>query len=55
VAKKMISINEAAELYGVDHQTIRRRIADGELPAVRLGARLIRIDPDDLTQLFKPV
>jgi excisionase family DNA binding protein len=51
----MISINEAAEMYGVDHQLIRRLIEDGELPAVRVGKRVIRIDPADLKRVCKPV
>jgi excisionase family DNA binding protein len=57
VAKKMrmISINEAAEQCGVDHQTIRRLISDHELPAVRVGKRVIRIDPADLEHILKPV
>lgn len=55
MAKKMISINEAADYCGVDHQTIRRLISDHELPAVRVGKRVIRIDPADLERILKPV
>lgn len=55
MAQKKISINEAAEVCGVDRQTIRRLIADGELPAMRIGKRLIRIDAADLERIVKPV
>jgi excisionase family DNA binding protein len=34
-----LSISEAALLLGVSRATIQRRIASGELPATRLGAR----------------
>lgn len=48
------SVDQAAALLGVSRNTIRRMIARGELPTVRLGKRLLRIpaaalDPDVLT------
>ena len=46
-----LSVEDAAALEGVSPRTIRRRIADGSLPAVRLGPRLIRINPADLDRL----
>lgn len=49
---RKISMQEAAELYGVSLVTIRRRIYDGTLPASRIGDRLIRIDVDDLERAF---
>ena len=55
MAKKMISIEQAAEMYGVGRQTIRRLISDGEVPAVRVGKRVIRLDVNDLERAFKPV
>lgn len=39
------SIQQAADRMGVSHWTIRRLIADGTIPAYRLGRRLIRLDP----------
>ena len=50
-----LTIAQAAERAGVSTDTIRRRIADGTLPAYRLGPRLIRIDAADLARLIKPV
>ena len=51
----MVSLAEAAELAGVSTKTLRRRIADGILPAYRTGPRLIRLDPADLLELMKPM
>jgi len=42
-----LTIPDAAFRLALSEKTIRRRVASGELPAVRLGAR-IRIDQDDL-------
>lgn len=50
-----ISIREAADLLGVSVDTIRRRIADGSLPAERVGPRLLRVDPADVKALAQPV
>lgn len=51
----MVSLAEAADLAGVSIRTLRRRIADGVLPAYRTGPRLIRLDPADLLELIKPM
>lgn len=52
---RQLSINEAAELLGIDRETVRRWIARGELRATRYGARVIRIDPADLAAVGEPV
>lgn len=44
---RSFSLNELAEAAGVNPKTIRRRIADGSLPAYRLGGRAIRIREAD--------
>lgn len=50
------TIQQIAELYGVDPRTVRRWIASGRIDAVRVGPRLIRLDPDDVAdRLFGPV
>lgn len=48
------SIQTGAAIYGVSVDTVRRRIRDGSLPAVRNG-RLIRVKVSDLEALFRPV
>ncbi len=48
-----LSVQEAAALLNVSRDTIRRRLADGSIPAMRLG-RLIRINPADLARAGEP-
>ena len=47
---KLIGIRDAADYADVSIKTVRRRIADGTLPAYRVG-RLIKVDPADLDRL----
>ena len=50
------TIAEAAEILNTSTQFIRRRIADGTLPAYRLkGSRLIRIRREDIDDLRQPI
>lgn len=51
----MLSLAEAAEFAGISIKTLRRRIAEGALPAFRTGPRLIRVYPEDLIALAKPI
>ncbi len=50
-----LSLQQAAALYGVSVDTLRRRIAAGRLPACRFGERLIRVRAEDLDRLFRPI
>ena len=50
-----LSLQQAAALYGVSVDTLRRRIASGELPASRFGERLIRVRSEDLDRLYRPI
>jgi excisionase family DNA binding protein len=36
-----LSVKEVAQATGASEQTVRRRIADGEIPAIRLGSRVL--------------
>ncbi len=50
------TITQAAQRLGVHPRTVRRRIASGVLPAVRLGGHLIRLRPDEVDAvLFRPI
>lgn len=49
-----LSIRQSAELKGVHQNTIRNRIADKTLPAMRLGRNIIRINQADLDAIFTP-
>jgi excisionase family DNA binding protein len=50
--ERWLTINEVAELLGVHHGTVRRLIAKGRLPAVRVG-RLWRVPSSALEALEK--
>lgn len=50
-----LSVAEAAARHGVDHKTIRRAIARGDLAARRIGPRLIRIRVADLDAWGTPL
>lgn len=53
---RLASIDEAAEYLGVNPRTIRRRIAEGEIPAFRIaGTRTIRIRLEDLEASLRPI
>lgn len=54
-ARRLASLAEAAEYAAVNPRTIRRRIADGSLTGYRLGARVIRVDLDELDALLRPI
>lgn len=51
----LISISDAAAHLGVSTKTVRRRISDGTLKAVRIGPRLIRIDAASLAVAGRPL
>jgi excisionase family DNA binding protein len=44
---KLRTIDETAELFGTSSRSVRRLIASGALPAIRLG-RCVRIADDDI-------
>ena len=50
-ARTYESLPTAAARIGVSVKTIRRRIADGVLPAFRCG-RILRLDPNDVDAMF---
>lgn len=51
----LISVNDAAEIIGVTHFTIRRRIADGSLPGFRFGPRTLRVRRSDVLAMLRPL
>lgn len=55
IAPTYVSIATAADILSCSTKTIRRKIASGELPARRIGTRLIRIDVADLADLGRPL
>ena len=49
-----VSLTDAATYTDLSTKTLRRRIADGTLPAYRAG-RLIKIRCEDLNALFRQI
>lgn len=45
---RLMSVKAAADYLGMSVYTIRDRIARGEIPAVRDGGRIVRLDIQDL-------
>ena len=50
-----LSLRGAAKIYAISTYTLRRRIASGDLPAVKLGYKLIRVRVSDLDRLFPAI
>ncbi len=48
------TLTEAAERTGISRNTLRRRIASGELPAYMTGRRILRLRPEDVDRLLQP-
>lgn len=55
LARRLASIDLAAEYAGCNPRTIRRRIADGDLTGYRMGPRLIRVDLNELDAMLRPI
>ena len=55
VETEWVSLREAAKIYAVSTYTLRRRISSGDLPAVKLGYKLIRVRISDLDRLFPAI
>ncbi len=52
---RRLTLQEAALSISASVKTVRRRIADRELPAYVCGKRGIRVKRDDLDDLMKPI
>jgi len=44
----LFTTSDVAERYGVSERTARRWMEDGDVPAIRLGERILRVRPRDL-------
>lgn len=51
----LLTISDVADQLQVSKKTVRRWIADGRLPAIRLGPTLIRIDASSVEALRSPI
>jgi excisionase family DNA binding protein len=53
--EKLVTLAQAAEALGVTTKTLRTYIAEGRLPAVRIGNQLIRVRASDVASLARPI
>ena len=53
--KNLVTLCDAAEATRVSTRTIRRWVADGLLPACRVGPKLLRVDLTDVEALMRRV
>lgn len=51
--RRLIPLAEAAEILAVSVKTVRRYVAAGELDAVRLGRRTIRVKSESIDRLIE--
>lgn len=49
--RRLCTQAEAAEFLGVTTRTVRKYIASGRLTAYRVGARMVRLDADEVEAL----
>ena len=53
--EQLLTMAAVAEHLGIDERTVRRRVQDGTLPAVRVaGCRAVRIRESDVLALLQP-
>ena len=52
--RPFLTVAEAADELAVTERFIRKLIADGQLRAVKVGSRLVRIRRSDLDDLLRP-
>ncbi len=52
ITRRLVSLNDAADALAVSTRTVRRYIAEGQLEAVRLGRRTIRIKVDSIERFI---
>ena len=50
--RRLVSLTEAAEILAVSVKTVRRYVAAGDLDAVRLGRRTIRVRVEALDRMI---
>jgi excisionase family DNA binding protein len=51
----LLTKQQIADLYGTTDRFVEKLIASGELPAYKLGGKLVRIRRSDALALLRPV
>jgi excisionase family DNA binding protein len=54
--RRLRSVQVVAEMYDVDHKTVRRWIASGLITGYRVGDRLVKIDLNEVeAKVLRPI
>lgn len=53
--RRMSSLPDAAEQFGVSVKTLRRYISAGRITGYRFGPRMLRVDLNELDALLRPL
>ncbi len=51
--RRLLTVEDIAEILRVDARTVRRWIADGRLPRAPLGGRSVRVRPEAVLDLVE--
>ncbi len=52
ITRRLVSLADAADALAVSTRTVRRYIADGQLEAVRLGRKALRVKVDSIERFI---
>ena len=52
ITRRLVSLADAADALAVSTRTVRRYIAEGQLDAVRLGRKTLRIKVDSIERFI---
>ena len=55
LARRLVSLETAADIRDCSSRTIRRMISSGELTGYRFGPRLLRVSLDELEAAARPI
>ncbi len=49
----LLTVAQAADVLALSERSTRALIAEGALPVIRVGARAVRVHPDDLRRFIE--
>jgi len=51
-SQRLVTLRDAADALAISTRTVRRYISDGQLDAVRLGRKTLRVKVDSIERLI---
>ncbi|WP_413247711.1 helix-turn-helix domain-containing protein [Rhodococcus sp. Z13] len=54
-SRRLVSVPQAAEEFGVSSRTVRRYISAGRITGYRFGPRMIRVDLNEIEAMMRPM